>query len=168
MLRCLLHSLAVWVAEQLTNCPQETNGHMVWVKVPYKAIKGICSFDTEVLLLGPRRIFPSGNGHFVMFSQSDQMITDWLPHTPSTWNYFPTRGRRRRWFPKHKFSCFGRFLGFTQRGHKINVKGHEMFNRIRKQKKMKNWWKTHTFSREGGRCWLAGRHQRKNGKHAHS
>lgn len=38
MLRCLIH-LAVWVAEQLTNCPQETKGHMVLTKVPYKTIK---------------------------------------------------------------------------------------------------------------------------------
>lgn len=39
MLRCFFHSLAFWVTEQLTNCPQETIGHMVRGKVPYRAIK---------------------------------------------------------------------------------------------------------------------------------
>ncbi len=39
MLRCLFRSLAVWVAEQLRNCPQETNGHMARAKVPYKSVR---------------------------------------------------------------------------------------------------------------------------------
>lgn len=80
MLRPLFHALAAWVAEQLTNCPQETYGAS---KGAIQSHQAICSLTRRCSRLG--RI-SSGNGHFVMFNQSDRTTTDtnWIPHTPST------------------------------------------------------------------------------------
>lgn len=62
---CTCSDAAVWVAEQLDNCPQETQSHMVWAKVPYKAIKPFVLWHGSVLLFGFRSI-SLGNDHSVM------------------------------------------------------------------------------------------------------
>lgn len=86
MLRCFFHSLAFWVAEQLTKCPQETVGHMVWGKVPHKAIKpfglwhrGASVRDDGYLLVALQRS---------VGWTSQTADVSWLQHTVLTWNYF--------------------------------------------------------------------------------
>lgn len=116
MLRCFFHSLAFWVAEQLTKCPQETIGHMVWGKVPYKAIR------------------PFGVWHRGASVWDD----NYLPGKCSISRIRRTLIPRVNAGAKEKSALFQPVtagFGIYPRAYKINIRAHELTNRIRKQKK---------------------------------
>lgn len=115
-------------------------------------------FDTEVLLFG-MTIMPLGYGHFGALSQSDQANADAanifsnaeVEISCSDCIHHQLRKNNKVNLKPALFQPLTEIPRIHPRGYKINIKGQELINRIRKLKNMKDKRKTPLFSRSTGR-----------------